>query len=342
MDEHIEIRFRKKNGQRLRVKRQVPGGIELVEPDPLQRTVGLGFTARNEATRIRMDTIRRLRGWLPGHFELRMSVEDGSLILRGVDAHALPEGFYRLRAQIEEVASAGPWVPVTLPHDGHAVATIDLTLDDRAIDVDLARCDEAIHDVLTRSSIDGADAVSWLEDDSRRPTRQACMLNLLASLRVRPRASRPLLALVDHVFWAANDRIYARVDRACLDTLTTLALNADQPFYDEGTPRSDVHERLLVAIPEKPEVKARFTGLRSFRGEGKPSMQAVVAVPPPDLPYTYAEFDLDLGNPLQDLAGFFVHMGELLDGKSTNHLDLRKALAKTNAGKYLYYTVTAA
>jgi hypothetical protein len=70
-------------------------------------------------------------------------------------------------------------------------------------------------------------------------------------------------------------------------------------------------------------------------------MQAVVAIPPPDLPHTYAEFDLDLGNPLQDVLGFFVHMGELLDGKPTNHLDMRKVLAKGKASDFLYYTVVA-
>jgi hypothetical protein len=46
-----------------------------------------------------------------------------------------------------------------------------------------------------------------------------------------------------------------------------------------------------------------------------------------------------LSNPLQDVVGFFVHMGELLDGKPTNHLDLRKKLAKTKAGDFLYYRV---
>lgn len=37
---HIEVEFRKPNGQRLRVKRQVTGGIEFDEPDPIERTVG--------------------------------------------------------------------------------------------------------------------------------------------------------------------------------------------------------------------------------------------------------------------------------------------------------------
>ena len=58
--------------------------------------------------------------------------------------------------------------------------------------------------------------------------------------------------------------------------------------------------------------------------------------------YTYAEFDLDFGNPLQDLVGFFVHVGELLDGKPTNHLDMRKPLAKTKAAQFLDHAVTPA
>jgi hypothetical protein len=35
-------------------------------------------------------------------------------------------------------------------------------------------------------------------------------------------------------------------------------------------------------------------------------------------------------------------MGELFDGKPTNHLDLRKSLAKGKAKEFLYYTVVAA
>ena len=36
----------------------------------------------------------------------------------------------------------------------------------------------------------------------------------------------------------------------------------------------------------------------------------------------------------------WLHVGELLDGKPTNHLDLRKNLAKGKAKPYLYYTVS--
>ena len=59
-------------------------------------------------------------------------------------------------------------------------------------------------------------------------------------------------------------------------------------------------------------------------------------------PYTYADFDLDLNNPLQDVVGLIGHLGELLDGKSTNHLDMRKVLARTKAKDYLYYSIQSA
>src|SRR6266540_28482 len=106
MNESIEVRFQK-NSKRLRVKRQLPGGIEFEEPDPLERTIGIQFTAHNEATRMRMDSIRRIQGWEPGQFKLNISVESGSIFLRGVDKHTLPEGRYRVRLQVEEARTPG-------------------------------------------------------------------------------------------------------------------------------------------------------------------------------------------------------------------------------------------
>ena len=343
MDEYIEIRL-VKNGRRVRIARRTGNGIVLDERDPIERTIGIAVAPRGEPTRLRMDNIRRTQGWLPGQFDLKMSVEDGAIILRGVTPHALPEGFYKIRLQIEEVNSTGGWANVRLEHNAHVVVDIPLTMDDRAVSVDLSACDQRIQEVLDRSRLDGDAAVSWVTSAQKRPTRQACLLNLLASLRVRPRLSQPLIALVDHVFHAANDRVYARVDKRFHTVLRDLADDDDQPFYAEGPPHAKIHEQLFVYMDETAAVKARFEGLLSFRGEspaGRPSMQVVVALAPADLPYTYAEFDLDLGNPLQDIAGFFIHMGELLDGKSTNHLDLWRKLRDTPAGPFLNYRVTA-
>jgi hypothetical protein len=340
MNEFIEIRFRRK-GKPFPLTRQLTGGIEFDEPDPLERTVGITFDGASAATRERMNSIRRLQGWDPGQFKLNVAVEDGALVLRGANEHSLPEGLYKLKVEIEEARTARKFTIADVEHDSHAAIDIDLQLDERGVNVDLEDCDTDIRQLLERSVIDDVAAPTWLEDGGRRPTRQACLLNLLASLRTRPTPRSPLVQLVHDVYYVGNDRVYAKVDRSLVDTLQALSNDPAKPFYAEGTPRAPIHGRLLSGLPEPPDVKARFTTLSSFRGEGRPSMQAVVAIPPPDLPHTYAEFDLDLGNPLQDVLGFFVHMGELLDGKPTNHLDMRKVLAKAKASDFLYYTVVA-
>jgi hypothetical protein len=340
MNEFIEVRFSKR-GKRLRVKRQVPGGIEFDEPDPIERTVGIGFDARSDATRERMNSIRRVHGWDPGQFKLNVSVEDGSVILRGVDEHALPEGLYKVQVEIEELTTQGGFRSANVEHDSGVTVDVAIEMDDRTVDVDLSGCDPDIQNVLDRSRVDGLPATEWVVDDNRRATRRACLLNVLASLRTRPSVRAPLIHLVHDVFLVANDRVYAKVDRTLLDSLNTFVLDPDKPFYAEGKPHAPIHGRLLSAIPESIEARSRFRDLLSFRGEGRPSMQVVMAVPPADSPHTYADFDLDLGNPLQDLLGFVVHMGELLDGKPTNHLDMRKSLAKRAAG-FLPYKVVAA
>jgi hypothetical protein len=287
-----------------------------------------------------VDSVRRTQGWLPGQFQLAVTVEDGSLVLRGVNRHALPEGKYRVRVQVEEATTKNA-VSVDVAQDGRGVAAMDVRMDDRSVDVDLAGVDGRIGGVLDRSRVDGVLAPDWLSDDAPRATRRACLLNLAASLRSTPSKATPLVDLVDQVFVVSNDRIYAKVDRRLLGALESLADDPKKPFYAEGEPHAAIHRKLLDSMPETSDVRMRFGKLCSFRAEGAPSMQVVVATPPLDLQHTYAEFDLDLGNPLQDMVGFFVHMGELLDGKPTNHLDLRKKLARTKAREFLYYTVAS-
>ena len=247
---------------------------------------------------------------------MNVAVEDGALILRGVNEHALPDGLYKLKVEIEEAKTPGKFTVADVKHDSHAVVNIDVQLDERGVKVDL---DDAMRTSASCSialTIDDVAAATWLEDASRRPTRQACLLNLLASLRTRPtprhRSCSSCTTCTTSATTGSTRKSIARWSTCCRRCRTIRA----KPFYAEGTPRAAVHGRLLSGLPEPPEVRARFTALSSFRGEGKPSMQAVVAIPPPDLPHTYAEFDLDLGNPLQDVLGFFVHMGELLDGKA--------------------------
>jgi hypothetical protein len=337
MNEYIEVKFRR-NGSWLKVKREVPGhGIELDERDPIVRSVSIALDGFDEVTRYRMRRIRQVKGWDPGQFKMRVAAEGGVLVLRGADADALPEGRYSLRVLVEEADADQPR-RVTVPHDGFGEHAVELALDDREIVCDDDPVDLEIARVLGASSFEGQDAVSWLNDPQWRPTRKACFLNLLASLRVRPHADAALIADVEQFFWMSNDRGYARVDRSLHERLETLALE-DDTFYREGAPRARVHQRLLDAIPDAEKPLFPPDGLVSFRGEGRPSLQTVIARPAVGLAHTYAEFDLDLGNPLQDIEGFIVHMLELADDKPTNHLDLHRVLARTAAREFLYYRI---
>ncbi len=340
MNEYIEVRFRR-GTKPLRVMRQLPCGIELDEADPIERTVYIGFDAANEITRYRMRRVRQLQGWSPTEFRLKMAVEDGSLVLRGVTPFALPQGRYTLRVRLEEASTREQTRTIDIAENGHAVSMVDVKTDDRGVAIDLDEADPAILRVVRASSVDGQDGLEWLADDRWRPTRKACLLNLLASLRERPARSAPLIEQIQHFYSVGNDRAYARVDRELLTRLEALATGR-KPFYREGRPTAAIHKKLIESI--SPETRHLFDpdDLLSFRGEGSPSLQVVVATPPAGYTFTYAEFDLDLGNALQDVAGFVVHMGELLDGTPTNHLDLRKKLARSRASDFLYYTVQAA
>jgi hypothetical protein len=299
--------------------------------------VSIGFDAANEITEYRVRRVRQLQGWDPGQFKLHIGVEDGSLVLRGVDQLALPQGRYALRLRLEEAKTRQQTRTVDIDENGHAVSVVDVETDDRDVAVELGT-DEDINRVLDDSSFDGEGAVEWLEGDWR-PAKKACLLNLLASLRVRPTLSAPLIRHVQSFYQIGTERAYAKVDRAFLTRLEELASDPKKPFYREGRPKDSMHKKLIESIPK--EIRPLFSPdrLLSFRGEKGPSLQAVVAEPPAGYDFTFTDIDLDLGNPLQDVVGFAVHMGELMGGDPTNHLDLRKKLAKTAAGHFLYYTL---
>jgi hypothetical protein len=75
--EYIEVQFRR-HSKPFRVDRQVGGGFQFVETDPQIHTINLAMTFANEITNYRMSRIRQVKGWSPGQFMLRVSVEDGS------------------------------------------------------------------------------------------------------------------------------------------------------------------------------------------------------------------------------------------------------------------------
>jgi hypothetical protein len=339
VNEFLEISLRKPDGRPLAIRRQTTGGIELDEADAIERAVGIQVRGRSEVTERRMRRIAQVKNWAPGVFRLNLSVEHGKLLIRGVDANALPPGDYALGLEIEEARVQPRRVSVRIPQDGHATASLEISFDERQCAPDLSGCCAGIGRVLDDSRIDEEAGRQWLANTTWRSSRKACLLNILAALSATPSKRNTFLEDVQGVFRVFNDRCYMKVDRRLLTALETLAADPKHPVYAEGEPHAPIHGRLLEALPEPREVRDQFRKLLSFRAEGSPSLQTVIAVPPANLSYTYAEFDLDLGNPLQDVLGFAVHMGELFSGKPTNHLDMRKRLAGTKASEFLYYTV---
>jgi hypothetical protein len=341
MHEYIEIQF-KRRGKAFRLKRQTHEGFEFEEADAPTRTIDVGFRPFDEGTRERMKRICRVKGWPESEFRIWPATEEGSLVLRGDDEFSLPEGFYVVTTNVSD-AKTKKTTPrrVEVPHDGHGLVVIELETDERTIDVDLDDLDPKMKAVLEASEIDGLPGLEWVASDDIRPTRRACALNLLASLRVTPTLSAPLIEHVSLFFLGKDDRTYARVSPSFLHTVAALGESHDK-FFPEGRPHAPVHDLLIPAIdafdlPARGLFKA--ADLLSFRAEGGPSLQMVIAQTRPPLDRCYVDFDLDLGNPLQDVAGFIVHIGELLDGNPTNHLDLRRKLRNGKAGQFIPYTV---
>lgn len=176
-------------------------------------------------------------------------------------------------------------------------------------------------------------AVDWLSSMSPRASRKACLLNILAKL-AGERA--PLLDTVTGIFFADVDRIYTEVTPECASLMQRLADDPRTPFNAEGPPKASVHSRILT----RAGVPHDAYSLRSFRQQGRNSLQVVVASPRDGRgDRHFAELDIDLGNPLQDLVGIIVHLGELVNPGKTDHVALRKKLLKTSARDFICYDV---
>jgi hypothetical protein len=314
------------------------------ETDAFPRSLTLEFDGDNAATTYRMNRVRELRGWNAGVFDLNLAERDGLLFVSGVDPDALPPGYYWFRLWIDDVIIPAKDFHFHLEEDtSDTVVTIDVATDPR--DIELTEAIDDFDDEIKRiiespdSRADGLAIPDWLDDTDPRPSRKACLLNLMAKLRTAPTAGDPLIATVDSVFFCGNERVYARVTSDLFVRLQALADDPDRPFYAEGPPTSSMHQKLLESIEAHGWANKANYELWSFRQEGNPSMQIVCATPTMGgMPFC-ADLDIDLGNPLQDLQGFAIHMGELIGGDATDHLDLWKKLSKGATKNYLYYDV---
>ena len=192
MHEFIEVQFRRKD-KGFWIARQIAGGFEFEEPDPPTRTIDIGFRPFDAGTKYRLAHIRQVKGWSDQEFRLRISVEDGCLMIRGDDEFSLPEGFYNVTANVGGAKVKKPPGRVEVKHDGHGTVVIDLAFDERTIEVDLRNADQDIVSLLAASTIDGQSADEWVADDNVRPTKRACRSGRISRPRPRqrPRRRRP-------------------------------------------------------------------------------------------------------------------------------------------------------
>lgn len=342
MNETITIEL-KRNGELLPIQRLSAQGITIAdELDATPRRLTIALAPAEEYTRERIRRVQFLNDW-PA-FTLKCAVKEGGLVLSGYqdNPRGLPMGNYRLHVTIDDLIIRQD-ACFTLNEGEHERLVLEVAPDPRTVKVSPpAEFDERILRVLTapQSVLDGQQVTEWLQGGKPRPQRKACLLNIMAKLRTTPHPSQPLLEHVINVFYADVDRIYVTVTPDFLARLRNLAADPRQPFYCEGVPHAPIHE-LLRERAAVLEPQARNFELESFRQEGRNSLQAVVAH---DLAGgdAYADLDIDLGNPLQDLQGLAIHCAEVLNPTKTDHLALRQCFAVGPMADFAYYTVSKA
>jgi hypothetical protein len=281
-----------------------------------------------------------------GDHRFGVTVENGALSFTTVNPDRIPTGTYdyRLRIADLDIQNGDGRLKIT---EGGPPTEIQLDVDSERRGVqptDSIQTDQPIADVVNGASrLDEKRIIDWLRDDAPRPKRKACLLNILARLRTSPTAAAPLIGFVEDIFLADVSRIYAKVAPELLARLQELDQDPDQPFSQDHGLIDSVHLKVLRRVPDSDQDASERYVIRSFRQDTQPSLQIVVAIPPDDKPGRgfYADIDIDLGNPKRDIAGFFIHLGELISEGKTDHLKLNKQLRKDPiVREHLHYTIT--
>ncbi len=315
------------------------------ETDAFPRKFFLEFDSRSSVTEFRMRNVQRINGWLPWEFRLKVSVSgDGCLQFRGANARGLPSGHYWFKPKIEDLElGKGKRIKLRIKEGDETLVEVGAKEDVRRVELtkEIPSWDDEMRRVATasESKVDNKTIAKWLDSNKPRESRKACLLNILAALRGREGSQGSLLHSVQDVFFAGVDRIYTRTTADLYRMIDELSKDPRKRFYYEGRPKSAIHRKLLDRAADRFEVDPNDFTLESYRSEGGPSLQIVIGVPKGVAAEHFAEMDIDLGNPLQDVKGFVIHLGELLDAGRTDHLTLREKLAKGTTKPFLYYRV---
>ena len=347
MNEQIFLSF-ENSGRPMNVVAFDPAqGLEFEEPkeaSPLNMALGLQalFPARLHPVRLRHD-------WMEKEFNLDVTLESGGLLFSGFhgDPEGLPFGPYDITVEVESYQFKNAQQRIVLKEDGRSDVLLRVKPDLRRVSL-RNNFDPESERVVRASSVDGEPLSQWLANNRPRAARQACLLNVLTKLAVRPAPARgfaePLTRLVETIYFADVDRVYASADPGLLSELERLVKG--ELWVREGSPRAGIHRRLLDTLPQfgVSEADIEKFDLVSFRQGGRNCLQIVLASPRQDFPHgaAYADIDIDLGNPLWDLEGLSVHLGELLDSGRTDHFAMHKKLRKGDTSDFIFYDVVTA
>lgn len=348
MNERVVFRFLE-NGNQLPIDQLVSvdldrGGVVMNgETSAWPRSVRFGL----EGVAGFKDILNELRHQTAnGTHRFSVAIENDALAFTTELPNRIPIGTYHYALRIADLDIRNGDDRLIIEELGNQVEIdIEVRPEKRRVQlVETIQTDRPIADLVNGASrLDGKRIIDWLRDDGPRPKRKACLLNLLAKLRTTPTEQDRLVDFVQDIFFADVDRIFAKVNLRLLERLEALDQAPGSRFREDHGPIHPGHAKMLRRIPpeDQDSTEEYRKNIRSFREDAQPSLQITVAsIPNEPARGVYADIDIDLGNPSRDLAGFFIHLGELIDEGKTNHLKLNKKLRKDPiVSGHLHYSI---
>ncbi len=318
-------------------KPAIAAGIRLYnETSAWPRRVGIRLSGRNRITDMRLEEVKRLQGWRGLKLTFASGADD-TLTIRGARNNTLPAGAYWVELAIEGMRAEKHRWPIDIKADEPTPHSIELKDPDplhAKLTAGYDGLEENILAVLDGAHIDGIAIKDWLENRAPRERRKACLLNVLGKCCCIE-DSDPIITSVRTVFFAGISRAYFACDPNLLgrlDALSDDALGDGRVFGKEGEPTSPTHKKMLWAIRDAFGKNPELFDLVGFRERRNPSLQVVIAKPNDGSADWFVELDIDRGNLLLDLKGFFTHIGEVLDPGKTNHFDVFEKLDDCEQG----------
>ena len=344
MDEKILVRFENGGTPMKVVAFSAEEGIVFDKPkDASPLNIALGLQSLLPG---RLDPVRLRHDWRCKEFSLDAAVQDGGVVLSGYngDREGLPFGTYDITVEVESYKFRNAEQRVVLKQGKQADVVLNAEPDTRRIEL-LDNFDTGTATLVKNSAVDGQSLETWLRSATPREARKACLLNILTKLAAPPMPNAPKKSLtgrIEGLHFAEVDRVYAAANPGLKKDLDGFVEKKGWVFV--GRPGAAIHQKVVRDALKrfKSELYGKkledFT-LHSYRQGGRNSLQIVIAEPKFDHPRVYADLDIDLGNPLWDLDGFIVHLGELLDPARTDHFDLHRKLTKGDTGDFVFYRI---